>query len=53
MSHNIDILIPNYNGATLLAACLASLRQQTRKDFLITVIDVASPDGSVPALQEA
>ena len=31
----IDIIIPNYNGATHLPTCLDSLRGQTRRDFCV------------------
>lgn len=48
----IDILIPNYNGAALLPTCLDALRVQTRHDFVTTVIDDGSSDGSLALLAE-
>lgn len=45
----IDIIIPTYNGADLLATCLDALRRQRRRDFLITVVDDGGSD-STPAL---
>jgi GT2 family glycosyltransferase len=46
----IDILIPNFNGMALLPTCLDSLRRQTRRDLLVTVIDDGSSDGSLQLL---
>jgi GT2 family glycosyltransferase len=46
----IDILIPNYNGAALLPTCLQALRVQTRRDFLVTVVDDGSTDHSCDLL---
>ncbi len=46
----IDILIPNYNGAALLPTCMQALRQQTRRDFCITVVDDGSTDDSCALL---
>lgn len=46
----IDVIIPNYNGAALLPVCLDSLRGQTRRDFLVTVVDDGSGDGSLDLL---
>jgi GT2 family glycosyltransferase len=48
----IDILIPNYNGASLLPSCLDALRKQTRRDFTITVIDDGSSDDSLSLLEK-
>jgi GT2 family glycosyltransferase len=48
----IDIIIPNYNGASLLPVCLDALRRQTRQDFQITVVDDASTDDSVTVLRQ-
>ncbi len=48
----IDILIPNYNGSALLPPCLDALRAQTRRDFVATVIDDGSTDGSLALLAE-
>lgn len=48
----IDIIIPNYNGIDLLPTCLDALRRQTRQDFLVTIVDDASTDGSVALLHE-
>jgi GT2 family glycosyltransferase len=48
----IDIIIPNYNGATLLPTCLEALRCQTRQDFSITIVDDASTDNSVDFLED-
>jgi GT2 family glycosyltransferase len=45
-----DIIIPNYNGAALLPDCLNALRAQTRRDFVATVVDDGSADGSLALL---
>lgn len=42
----ISVVIPNYNRADLLGACLASLRAQTHRDFEVIVVDNGSDDGS-------
>lgn len=46
----IDVIIPNYNGASLLPTCLHALRAQTRRDFAVTVVDDCSTDGSLALL---
>lgn len=46
----IDVLIPNYNGASLLPVCLDSLRAQTRRDMHVTVVDDGSTDESCALL---
>jgi GT2 family glycosyltransferase len=48
----IDIIIPNYNGAALLPICLDALRAQQRQDFVTTVVDDGSADGSLKLLAE-
>ena len=48
--HRVDILIPTFDGAALLTACLDSLRQQTYHDFAVTVIDDGSTDGTAALL---
>ena len=48
----IDVIIPNYNGAHLLPACLDALRTQSRRDFVVTVVDDGSRDGSLALLAE-
>ena len=46
----VSIVIPNYNGAPYLKACLDSLYRQTLADELeIILIDNASTDGSYEA----
>lgn len=42
-----SVIIPNWNGAHLLAPCLDSLRRQTWQAFEVIVVDNASTDGSV------
>jgi len=46
----IDIIIPNYNGAAHLPTCLDALRQQTRRDFCVVVVDDGSTDASCELL---
>ncbi len=48
----IDVIIPNYNGVALLPVCLDALRAQTRRDFLVTVVDDGSSDSSLTLLAE-
>ena len=50
MSHRVDLIIPTYNGAALLAHCLDALRRQTYRDFAITVVDDGSTDGTAALL---
>ncbi len=52
MNQTIDIIIPNYNGAALLPACLDALAAQTRRDWRILIVDDASTDDSLAMLQE-
>lgn len=46
----IDVIVPNYNGADWLPICLHALERQTRRDFLVTVVDDASQDDSAALL---
>jgi GT2 family glycosyltransferase len=45
-----DVIIPNYNGAHLLPTCLEALRRQSRRDFVVTVVDDGSTDDSLQLL---
>jgi GT2 family glycosyltransferase len=47
----VGIVIPNWNGAHLLPACLDSLRQQSFSDFAVIVVDNGSTDGSLDLLR--
>jgi GT2 family glycosyltransferase len=42
----LSVIIPNWNGAAHLPACLESLRRQTFRDFEAIVADNASTDNS-------
>jgi GT2 family glycosyltransferase len=46
----VSILIVNYNGARVLADCLASLEQVTYPQFEVIVVDNASTDNSAEIL---
>jgi len=46
MKKRATIVIPNYNGAKLLSACLDSLSRQTFRDFGVLVVDNGSTDDS-------
>lgn len=48
----VTVIIPNYNGCHYMESCLASLKEQTLKDFQILVVDNASSDGSVAYVKE-
>lgn len=43
---SIEIVIPNWNGAAMLAACLDSVYRQSYQNFMVTVVDNGSDDGS-------
>lgn len=45
-----SILIVNYNGGAYLQSALNSLKRQTLRDFEVLLVDNASRDGSVDAL---
>lgn len=46
MAERISIVIPNHNGAELLASCLISIRKQTYTNYQVVVIDNGSNDDS-------
>jgi GT2 family glycosyltransferase len=52
VNHLIDIIIPNYNGAALLPACLDALAAQTRRDWRILIVDDASTDDSLAVVRQ-
>ncbi len=46
----VSVIIPNFNGRELLRVALELLRQQTFRDFAVTVVDNGSSDGSAEHL---
>jgi len=46
----VSVIIPTWNGADLLEACLASLREQTFGDFETIVVDNGSTDATLAML---
>lgn len=50
MTERVSVIIPNWNGARLLPACLDSLRRQTFRDFVAYVVDNGSTDESLALL---
>ena len=47
----ISVIIPNWNGITLLPGCLDSLRAQTHPDYEVILVDNASTDDSVEMIR--
>lgn len=45
------VVIPNYNGIKYLKGCLDSLREQSRHDFKVLLIDNGSQDGSTQLVE--
>ena len=46
MNARVTVVIPNWNGQSLLPLCLTSLRRQSFRDFETLVVDNGSTDGS-------
>ena len=51
-SPRVTVIIPTYNGARLLAACLEALAAQTYRDFDTLVVDDGSTDETLTMLAE-
>lgn len=51
-SPSLSVLLVNWNGKAHLRACLASLAEQTDRDFDVLVVDNGSTDGSVELLAQ-
>jgi glycosyltransferase involved in cell wall biosynthesis len=49
----LSIIIPYFNERDYIAATLASLGRQTRRDFCVILVDNASTDGSAPVAEAA
>lgn len=49
---DVTVVIPNYNGKHFLKACLDSIKNQSRTDFVTMVIDNGSTDGSVEYIEQ-
>jgi GT2 family glycosyltransferase len=47
----VSVVIPSWNGVTLLPPCLDSLRAQTYRPLEIWVVDSASSDETVPVVR--
>ena len=52
MSKKVDILIPVYNGASSIEACLESVRNQTYKDINIIVLNDGSKDNTLDIIEK-
>ena len=52
MSRRASVVIPTWNGASLLPPCLEALRAQTCQDFETIVVDNGSRDASLAILAE-
>jgi GT2 family glycosyltransferase len=50
VASRVAVVIPNWNGAALLPACLDGLRQQTHGDREVVVVDNGSADDSLAVL---
>lgn len=48
----VSIVIVNYNAGDHLPRCLESLRRQTMRDYELIVVDNASQDGSMAAVED-
>ncbi len=48
----VSVVVPNWNGAALLPACLDSLQQQTYPWLEVIVVDNASSDGSAALVRD-
>lgn len=48
----VSVVIPTWNGRPLLAACLAALAAQTKRDLEIVVVDNGSADGTIAWLAQ-
>jgi GT2 family glycosyltransferase len=53
MAARATVVIPTWNGRELLAAALASLREQRFRDFEVLVVDNGSTDGTPEHVREA
>jgi GT2 family glycosyltransferase len=51
MAVSISVIIPNYNGATTIGACLASVFSSEFSPSEVTVVDDCSADGSVDVIR--
>lgn len=47
-----SLIIPNWNGAHLLSACLQSINEQTFRDFEVIVVDNGSLDNSLEVIKK-
>jgi glycosyltransferase involved in cell wall biosynthesis len=52
MSHTVSVIIPVFNGAHYLRACLEDLRQSLKKPLECIVVDDGSTDESVAVARE-
>ena len=48
----ISIVVPSYNYARFIAACLGSIRQQTHQDLEVLIADGGSNDGSLEIINQ-
>lgn len=48
----VTVIIPNWNGRSLLPVCLSSLARQKSDDFTVLLVDNGSQDGSVAFVRE-
>ena len=51
MNERIDVLIPVYNGAKYISACINSIINQTYKNLNIIVLDDGSKDESLDIIK--